>query len=46
MRYLDIVFSFIWDIVIIHAPVDPYGVGGASTIVGGCIFSLLMKGQG
>lgn len=45
MRYLDIAFAFLWDITLLHAEVDATGVGGAITIVLGCLISILSKGQ-
>ena len=43
MRYLDIVFCFLWDVVFLHAALAPMSTGGAAVIVAGCMLSILMK---
>ncbi len=46
MRYLDIFFAFIWDLVFLHAQMDALSVCGALVIVGGCVASILLKKGG
>lgn len=43
MRYLDIFFAFIWDLVFLHAEIGALSVCGALIIVGGCLASILLK---
>lgn len=43
MRYLDIFFSFTWDIVFLHSTMDGLSYGGAAIVVGGCLVSILAK---
>jgi len=43
MRYLDIVFCFIWDVTFLHSALDGVSAFGASVIVGGCVVSVLKK---
>ena len=43
MRYLDIVFCFVWDVSFLHAVLDVPSMVGATIIVGGCVVSVLKK---
>ena len=43
MRYLDIIFCYIWDIAFLHAIADAVSTIGAMIMIGGCLISILAK---
>ena len=45
MRYLDILFCYIWDFTILHGQVDAWGVCGALLIIASCMISVFLHSQ-
>jgi drug/metabolite transporter (DMT)-like permease len=44
MRYLDILFAFMWNVTLLHAKYDALMGCGVALLIGGCLISILAKG--